>query len=745
MPVLRGMDLQKTCSKCGKEYPYETAICTDDGFPLVVVSEKLIRASKIGQRYVLEEEIGQGGMGAIFKARHIAMDRQVAIKVLLADISKDPQAMMRFQVEARAASILSHPNIITIHEFDITEQGIPFLVMEYLEGFTLHDLLAKRNRLPYEEALPIFIKVCSALSHAHNRNVVHRDLKPSNIMIVVDENGESQPKLLDFGIAKLFTPPGKTAMRLTQTGEVFGSPLYMSPEQCMGQAIDARSDIYSLGCVLYETLTGVAPIQGDNFLSLVYAHLRDEPLPFSKVASDFVVPAELEAIVQKSLHKDSTHRQASIKELQGQLETFSKNSNAKDQTKKIEISEDTQRAKILSNDIDKTYVATENSKLDELTRKAEAGDLDAQYELGCFYYDGNVVERDLNLALYWYAKAANEKFPDAVAWLGILYRNGEGVEQDDEKAIELFQQAAMLDNGFSQYLLADMYQRGCGTAVDADMAAYWYKKAVENNNLLAMNALGTCYETGFGVDPDMEKAAQFYLQAAEQGDSHAQNNIARFYAAGCGIEKNLEEAAAWYLNAALQGHVEAQCNLASCYAQGQGVDIDESEALTWMQMSADNGDSVAQSWMGFWYRHGMMGLDCDHQKAFHWYTKAAVKKYVIAQHELGYCFENGLGVRQDLKQAVTWYKRAADQGAPEAQFALACCYRDGSGTAKNTTKYVELLEAAADSNMIEALYELGLHYEEVETDRKKAGKYYKRAADLGDSRAKERLLKGNFS
>src|SRR6202043_3108914 len=109
-----------------------------------------------------------------FKARHITMDRPVAIKVLLADISKDPQAMMRFQVEARAASILSHPNIIIIYEFDVTEHGIPYLVMEYLDGFTLHDLLAKKNRLTHEEALPIFIKVCSALSHAHSRNVVHR-------------------------------------------------------------------------------------------------------------------------------------------------------------------------------------------------------------------------------------------------------------------------------------------------------------------------------------------------------------------------------------------------------------------------------------------------------------------------------------------------------------------------------------------------------------------------------------------
>ncbi|HEY9720309.1 MAG TPA: protein kinase [Trichormus sp.] len=721
----------------------------------MVVSEKLIRASKIGQRYVLEEEIGQGGMGAIFKARHIAMDRQVAIKVLLADISKDPQAMMRFQVEARAASILSHPNIITIYEFDITEQGIPFLVMEYLAGFTLHDLLAKRKRLPYEEALPIFTKVCSALGHAHSRNVVHRDLKPSNIMIVEDENGESQPKLLDFGIAKLFTPPGKTAMRLTQTGEVFGSPLYMSPEQCMGQAIDARSDIYSLGCVLYETLTGVPPIQGDNFLSLVYAHLRDQPLPFSQIAKDFVVPVELEAIVQKSLHKNSAQRQASIKELQSELETFSttsnakesnaKESNAKDRSKKIEVNEETQRKIISSDEMDKTYVATENSKLADLAGKAEAGDVDAQYELGCFYYDGNVVERNLQLAFYWYAKAADQKFTDAIAWLAVLYRNGEGVEQNNEKAIALFQEGALLNDGYSQFLLADMYQHGCGIDVDADMAAYWYKKAVENNNSLAMNALGFCYETGFGVNADMEKAAQLYLQAAEKGDSQAQNNIGRFYAAGCGIGQNFDEAAAWYLNAALQGHIEAQCNLACCYAQGHGVDIDESEALTWMQMSADNGDSVAQTWIAFWYRHGMMGLECDHQKAFHWYTKAAVKKSAAAQHELGYCFANGLGVRQDLKQALTWYKRAADQGAPEAQFALALCYRDGSGTATNTAKYLELLEAAAASDLVDALYELGLHYEEAVNDRKKASNYYEKAADLGDSRAKERLLKGNFS
>ena len=707
-----------------------------------------MRASKIGQRYALEEEIGQGGMGVIFKARHITMDRPVAIKVLLADISKDPQAMMRFQVEARAASILSHPNIITVYEFDITEQGIPYLVMEYLDGFTLSDLLAQKHRLPYEEALPIFIRICAALSHAHSRNVVHRDLKPSNIMMTMDEDLTYQPKLLDFGIAKLFTAPGKTAMRLTQTGEVFGSPMYMSPEQCMGQPTDGRSDIYSLGCVLYETLTGVPPIQGENFLALVYAHLRDQPLPFSEVVSDFVVPRELEAIVQRALHKDPTERQSSMKELQNQLETFFGNRSPEPleaSIDQVETTHDEPQVAYLEDELDQKFSHREDSKLDDLTRKAENGSVDSQYELACFYYDGNMVERDFELAFHWYQKAANQKFPDAIAWLGLMYNNGEGVEQDYGKAIELFQEGASLEHGFSQGLLADMYQFGWGTEVDLDVAAYWHRRAIENNHVGSMRTLGYFYQYGVGVEVDEAKAAQLYLQAAEKGDPEGQNFVGRMYAAGTGIEQNHEEAAAWYLSAALQGHVEAKANLALCYVDGLGVEKDEAEAVMWMQCAAEAADQIAQNWIAYWYENGMMGFECDLKKAFHWYTKSALKKNSWAQYKLGCFSENALGVRQDPKQAVNWYTRAADQGVADAQLCLAYCYRDGVGVVKNNAKYLDWLEKAAEQECIDALYELGVHNEEVAKDPKKARKYFKKAADLGDSRAKEKLLKANFS
>ena len=297
----------RECPVCRQKFPFWTKRCPQDGASLdeKQTSQKTL---KLGNRYVVEGQLGKGGMGAIYKARHVTMDRAVAIKLLLGEISADPQSLARFQTEARAASNLSHPNIITVYEYDVTEDGAPYLVMELLSGSTLQETLEKHLRVSHTLAVNWFIQICSALNHAHSRNVVHRDLKPSNIMLVPDDAGVLRPVLVDFGIAKLFTPLAKNSKGLTQTGEVLGSPLYMSPEQCMGQPVDAKSDIYSFGCVMYETLIGVAPIQAESFLGLIHAHINDAPRPFKELIKDIAIPTELEEIVLKCLRKKTDRK-----------------------------------------------------------------------------------------------------------------------------------------------------------------------------------------------------------------------------------------------------------------------------------------------------------------------------------------------------------------------------------------------------------------------------------------------------
>jgi TPR repeat protein/tRNA A-37 threonylcarbamoyl transferase component Bud32 len=739
--------LRKTCSKCGGEYPEETTLCPADGFPLIMGTPLSAKELRIGSRYVVESEIARGGMGAIYKARHIAMDRTVAIKLLLADLSTDSDAMMRFQVEARAASILSHPNIIKIFEFDFTDHGMPYLVMEYLEGMSLQSLLQMHQRIVYQNALPMFISMCSALVHAHKRNVIHRDLKPSNIMLVDDDAAKPYPVLVDFGIAKLFTAQGKTAMRLTQTGEVFGSPLYMSPEQCMGRVIDSRSDMYSFGCVMYESLTGIPPIQGKNFLGLVHAHLHDLPFPFSEVAPNVSIPAALEKIVLKTLQKSPDDRYESMNELQadlvallGELGQANRHGNMQgNKSTSAGVNAPVSPAVVPSAQ-EEAGTKQENAHLDELHDRAEAGDPAAQHDLGWFYYEGQMYEQDYKQAFHWFSKAAAQQYTESILWLGTLYRNGEGVEKDYAKAMKCFRKGADLGHAASQSYLGDMYEFGVGVDIDYDQAFLWHKKAAGRGHVISMGALGGLYENGLGTEKDLKQAARWYLMAAEKGHADSQNKIGRFYANGTGVTQNKEEAATWYMCAAQQGNDEAKVNLGHCYADGEGVPVDEEEAYRWMKYAGEAGDTEAQNFIAYWHELGMMGLSQDYPTAFRWYTKSALKKNSWAQYKLGFLSEFGYGVYKNEKQAHWWYQLAAGQGLKEAQYSLALCYRDGLGTTKDREQYLEWILKAAEQDYTLAMIELAEHYERVDSNPQTAARWYQKAADLGAQDAKAKLI-----
>jgi serine/threonine protein kinase len=280
------------CLLCGALRPAEGHIC--DGSAATDNSAQISTANWIGvivgTHYQILSLIGRGGMSTVFKARHQLLKKMVALKILTPQFRVDQQKLLRFQQEAISVGRLDHPNIIKIYEFAVPEDREPYLVMDYVEGTTLADEIA-RSPLPLSRALNIFKQICLGLSHAHKMGVIHRDLKPSNVMIASDSStGNDTPsiekiekikkieniKIVDFGIAKVLTPE-LSAVKLTQTGEIFGSPLYMSPEQCMGKSPDARSDIYSLGCLIFETLTGKPPFEGPSVLETIHLHLYGVP------------------------------------------------------------------------------------------------------------------------------------------------------------------------------------------------------------------------------------------------------------------------------------------------------------------------------------------------------------------------------------------------------------------------------------------------------------------------------------
>lgn len=281
-------------------------------------SDSLI-GTTIAERYKIVSLLGKGGMSKVYKARHLLIDRFVAIKLLHTHLATDLGAVKRFQQEARAASSLNHPNVITVYDFGITASGQEFLVMDFLDGESLSAYLARKQSFDLPALLKIFQQVCQGLASAHARGIVHRDIKPSNIMLVRDGTAFNIVKIVDFGIAKLVPAEGQDFQQLTQTGEIFGSPPYMSPEQCMGQKLDARSDIYSLGCVLYEALTGRPAFAGASSFETMNMHLNSLPLPFAEACPERALPPRLEEIVFKALAKDSQKRYQTVSALKDDL------------------------------------------------------------------------------------------------------------------------------------------------------------------------------------------------------------------------------------------------------------------------------------------------------------------------------------------------------------------------------------------------------------------------------------------
>lgn len=262
-------------------------------------------------KYEILSVLGQGGMATVYKAKEVLTGRFVAVKTLVGELN-EPEELSRFNQEAKAACALSHPHTVAVHDFGITQMK-PYLVLQFVKGKTLANCIDERGPLPESEALPIFMQIADALATAHRQNIVHRDVKPSNIMLTLTAMGNLHAILLDFGIAKLTDE--QDALKLTKTGECFGSPLYMSPEQCRSQKVGPQSDIYSFGCLMYDTLTGSPPFTGDTFMDIILKHTTEEPVPIGKQQLKEPISTQVQNIVQRALCKDLKGRYGSMTEL----------------------------------------------------------------------------------------------------------------------------------------------------------------------------------------------------------------------------------------------------------------------------------------------------------------------------------------------------------------------------------------------------------------------------------------------
>jgi eukaryotic-like serine/threonine-protein kinase len=309
-PVLPSPASLPRCPTCQSEYADAILYCPRDG--------ALLLPTVLEGRYRLLSQVGAGGMGVVYLAEHVGLQKRVAVKVLKAELSRDPTFARRFELEAIAASQMGHENIVDVTDLGRTPGGELYYVMELLEGSSLSTLLYRERFVPLPRAVPILVQVCRALEAAHARGIVHRDIKPQNVMVLAREGRPDFVKVVDFGISKVDALQGG---RLTEAGAILGTADYMAPEQATGGEVDARADVYALGVLIYELVTGVLPFRGDNTFATMLQHVERAPEPPSVRRPELGLPPELDALVLQALAKDPAAR-PSMSRLRAGLEAL---------------------------------------------------------------------------------------------------------------------------------------------------------------------------------------------------------------------------------------------------------------------------------------------------------------------------------------------------------------------------------------------------------------------------------------
>ena len=304
----------KICPVCSTEYADDVKFCPSDGQTLRSAAPggaSDLVGQVIADRYHVTKKLGEGGMGQVYLAEHVKMGRRSAIKVMNPAMVHDPDAVARFNREASNASRITHPNVCAIYDFGETPDGLIYLAMEFIEGEPLTDLLEREGALPVPRAVTIFLQVAEALQAAHDLSIVHRDLKPDNIMLTRRKSGADVVKVVDFGIAKAVggDQPGQ---KVTKTGLVIGTPEFMSPEQLSGDALDGRSDLYSLALVFYRMLCGKLPFDATTVQETMIKRLTDEPTKLAEARPDLTFPPGLQPVLDTALARSPVERYQTV-------------------------------------------------------------------------------------------------------------------------------------------------------------------------------------------------------------------------------------------------------------------------------------------------------------------------------------------------------------------------------------------------------------------------------------------------
>ena len=776
------------CSRCGFDPGHAVSGC-----PRCLEAE--VTAARADPRrafgrFLLLSELGRGGMGVVHRAWDARLGRVVALKTILPDRSAGADAIQRFRREAEALGRVQHESIVAIHETGETA-GRLYLVMDFVPGETLERRLGPGERqLPPRKALEILRDVARAVHHAHGKGVVHRDLKPQNVLV----DASDRPHVLDFGLARL--ADAKT--RLTRTNAVVGTPAYMPPEQAETSAVpvDARSDVYSLGAILYHVLTGRPPFQGASDLMLITAVLTKQPLPPSKVNAS--VPTDLEAVCLRCLEKAPARRYSSAEAFALEIERHLRGEGAKGAPRRpgrvlglaalvalaglaaalaprwiqtplavrieepkegLETTDDQVHVVVATSGASSAEVALAPGPDERVTAlsldghgRAEASvrlpDRDGAFELEVRAHDGRGAVERSRVAVKRRAmttaelvrsrrNAAAAGDPAAMVELAHMCREGRAVGKDLAEAVRWYRKAAEAGSARGMTSLGFMLEVGEGVAKDEVEAALWYRKGADAGDAAGMTRLGGMLARGRGVAQDEEEAVRWLRKAADAGDPPGMRGLADMLAAGRGATKDELEAVRWFRKAAEAGDPEAMDSLGIMLVQGRGVARDEAESAAWFRKAAEAGFAPSMTRFGAMLEHGQ-GVARDVALAARWYRKAAEAGDAHGMTSLGVMLAEGLGVEKNEKEGVRWFRQAATKRDVRAMVKLGDKLSAGWGAEQDNVEAVRWYREAAEAGDAEGMVSLGAMLEEGsggERSMDEAMRWFRRAAALGNEKA----------
>ncbi len=726
----------------------------------------------VGGRYEVLEIIGRGGLGFVYKVRQVHLDRICALKVSSEAVSRDQDGMTRFEREAKLASSLQNDNIVAVYDFGLEDAGFYYLVMEYVDGQNLENILQQQGRLPAERAIPVFLCITNALSFAHSKSIVHRDLKPSNVMITRDVNRQEMVKLLDFGLAKPFTEV-TIDNDLTASGIVLGTPAFISPEQCLGGSVDGRTDIYSLGALMYKVLTGHNLFAGTSIYSIMSMHVSEPPRPFSETAPDINVPV-LEQCVMKCLSKQPDARYQSALELRADLEMALMACWSQGATSTQTV------ATVL------TTRPQDSAEVEAIRSAAAGGDKVSQYQLALVHLEGVLMPQSNEEYIHWLKQSAEAGYGQAQNALGLAYDFGP-CEIDEEKAVHWFRKAA--EQGVAEAMndLACYYERvfqypemhvwyrkaaesglsvgqsnygrchyyGIGTPVNYPEALTWLSSALVNDpeNNVAHYLFGLSYVEGNGVPLDYEKAAQHFRNAAELEHPQACMELGCLYSSGDGVERNIDEAMRWLEAARELGDEFAEAKILELSRNSADITISTELVEQWMQQPNNQANKQLERDLISLVREPLFfvpddlptvePLDGSVRDVVSELKVLSQSGHDVATMLLARCYERGIGVPRDPDRAQKLYRTVYDAGNETVEPHLVNCYRTCfEENIFPDDAVVPFLKKVANRRSTEAMIALASYYRALNPDGRQLQEsvlWYRKAAELGDRDAQYQL------